>query len=164
MDMIRDLIGADEGGILWWQMIIRSTVIFFLALIMVRLGGKRIFGKHTAFDIVLGIVLGSILGRAITGNAPFFLTLLAAATLVCLHWLMAFIAVRWDSLGTLVKGNYQVLVKDGEVQWRNMKSNKISERDLLEAIRLHGDGAPIEKIQSAYYERSGDISVQLKDP
>lgn len=163
MEMIQDLIGADKGGILWWQMIIRTTVIFFLALVMVRLAGKRIFGKHTAFDIVLGIVLGSILGRAITGNAPFFLTLLAALTLVCLHWLMAFIAVRWDFVGTLVKGKYQPLVKDGEIQWDNMKSNKISEKDLLEAIRLHADGAPVEDIRSAYYERSGDISVQLKE-
>lgn len=163
MEIIQDFIGADKGAILWWQMILRATVIFFLALLMVRLAGKRIFGKHTAFDIVLGIVLGSILGRAITGDAPFLLTLLAAITLVFLHWLVAWVALKWDFVGTLVKGNYQALVKDGEIQWDKMKSNKITEKDLLEAIRLHGGGAPIEDIRSAYYERSGDISIQLRD-
>lgn len=163
MEIIQKLVGADAGDIFWWQMVIRATVIFFLALLMVRLGGKRIFGKHTAFDIVLGIVLGSILGRAITGNAPFLATLLAAVTLVFLHWLMAFLAIRWDVIGTLVKGNYQALVKDGEVLWKNMKRNKISEEDLLEAIRMHSNGAGVHEVEAAYYERSGDISIQMKD-
>lgn len=163
MEMIQFLIGSGEETILWWQAAVRATIIFLLAIIMVRLGGKRIFGKHTAFDIVLGIVLGSILGRTITGNAPFLASIIAAFTLVILHWLMALTAFRWDFFGELVKGNFQVLVKDGEIQWESMRRNHISERDLEEAIRLDGNGASIEEVKVAHYERSGDISIQIKD-
>lgn len=163
MEMIQYLIGSGEETILWWQAAVRASIVFFLAIIMVRLGGKRIFGKHTAFDIVLGIVLGSILGRTITGNAPFFASIIAAFTLVFLHWLMAVTSFRWDSVGELVKGNFQILVKDGEIQWESMKRNHISERDLQEAIRLLGNGARLEEVKMAHYERSGDISIQIKD-
>lgn len=162
MEVLQYLIGSDADTILWWQVIIRATIVFLFAIIMVRLGGKRIFGKHTAFDIVLGIVLGSILGRTITGSAPFLASMIAASTLVFLHWLMAFTSFKWDSFGELVKGNFQVLVKEGEIQWDSMKRNHISERDLQEAIRLLGNGASIEDVKMAHYERSGDISIQVK--
>lgn len=162
MEMIEYLIGTEDR-ILWWQMIVRTTIIFFIALILVRFGGKRIFGKHTAFDIVLGIVLGSILGRAITGGAPFLTSMVAAFTLVLLHMMIAMTSYRWDFIGGLVKGNFQLLVKDGEIQWDNMKRNSISERDLEESMRMQGkNGVDIADIKTAYFERSGDISIQLK--
>lgn len=163
MEMIQNLTGSDADTILWWQVIIRATIVFIVAIIIVRLGGKRIFGKHTAFDIVLGIVLGSILGRTITGAAPLLASIIAAFTLVFLHWLMALTSFQWDSIGRLVKGNIQILVKDGEIQWESMKRNHISERDLQEAIRLLGNGAKVEEVKMAHYERSGDISIQIKD-
>lgn len=162
MEMIQYLIGSGADTIMWWQAMIRATIVFFVAIVLVRLGGKRIFGKHTAFDIVMGIVLGSILGRTITGNAPFLASIIAASTLVFLHWLMALTAFRWDYFGELVKGNFQVLVKDGQIQWENMKRNHISERDLQEAIRLDGNGASVEEVKIAHYERSGDISIQIE--
>ncbi|SEL42820.1 Protein of unknown function [Halomonas daqiaonensis] len=71
--------------------------------------------------------------------------------------------MKWDLIGVLVKGHFQILIKDGEIQWENMKKNNISEMDLYEAIRMQGNGAQVEDIVTAYYERSGDISIQLKD-
>ena len=162
MEYLYPFIGTDEETILWWQMIIRATIVFVIALIMIRIGGKRMFGKHSAFDIVLGIVLGSILGRAITGNAPFLSSIIAGFTLVFLHWLLAFLAYRLDFLGQYIKGNFQCLVENGEIKWDVMKRNNITENDLMEAVRMHGNGASIDSIRSAYYERSGDITVQIK--
>ena len=161
MEFLYQFIGTDEETILWWQMIIRATIVFIIALIMIRIGGKRIFGKHSAFDIVLGIVLGSILGRAITGNAPFLSSIIAGFTLVALHWLLAFLSYRLNFLGQYIKGNFQCLVENGEINWDTMRKNNITENDLMEAVRMHGNGASISKVKSAYYERSGDITVQL---
>jgi uncharacterized membrane protein YcaP (DUF421 family) len=42
-------------------------------------------GKAPAFDMMLGIMVGSIVSRAITGNAPLVPTLAATATLIALH-------------------------------------------------------------------------------
>ena len=42
-------------------------------------------GEATAFDMMLGIMLGSIVSRAITSNAPLVPGLAATATLIALH-------------------------------------------------------------------------------
>jgi hypothetical protein len=59
-------------------MALRAVVVYVVTVIIVRLGKKRFMGKGTAFDVILGIMLGSIVSRAITGNAPFFPALAAA--------------------------------------------------------------------------------------
>lgn len=157
-EVIYQLIGTKDD-IEWWQMAIRAFIIFIVAIFLVRISNKRIFGKHSAFDIVLGIMLGSILSRAITANSPFFSTILAATVLVLLHRLMGFIAWKYDWFGSLVKGNHQMLIDNGKVNWDTMAKKNISRRDLEEALHMQGNVLDIDNIQYAFLERSGDISV-----
>ena len=53
------------------QMALRAVVVYVVTVAFARLGKKRFMGRATAFDVILGIMLGSIVSRAITGNAPF---------------------------------------------------------------------------------------------
>lgn len=156
---VHDFIGADAGSITWWQMSIRAVLIFFSALILIRFSGKRVFGKNTSFDIVLGVILGSILSRALTGNARFFPTLAAAISLVVLHMLLSRLSFRNRWLGHLVKGTENQLVKDGEIQWEAMKKSSITRHDLQEAIRINGSFTDLENVREAFLERNGEISI-----
>lgn len=142
-----------------WQMALRAGIIYLAVLVMVRLGDKRFLGKHTAFDVILGIVLGSVASRAINGSAPFFETIGAGFVLVGLHWLFAAIAFRTDRFGALFKGHPRMLIQDGEIQWAAMRAGGITERDLTGALRLHGKLSDPRKVKVACLERSGDISV-----
>ncbi len=45
--------------------------MFAAALVMVRSGDKRFFARKSAFDVILGFMLASVLSRAINGSAPF---------------------------------------------------------------------------------------------
>ncbi len=151
-------IGSDPRTILWWQMCIRGILIFFWALLMVRIGGKRIFGKFTGFDIVLSVILGSILSRALTGNARFIPTIAAASTITLLHIVLANISFYTKVLGHIIKGNETLLIKDGEILWENMRKANVTEHDLREELRLNASRETFEGIKSAYLERSGSIS------
>lgn len=162
MDSIHYFIGSDADTITWWQMSIRAIFIFFSALILVRFGGKRVFGKNTSFDIVLGVILGSILSRALTGNAKFFPTLAAALTLVVLHMVLAKIAFRSKKIGHLVKGTESQLMANGEIDWEMMKKVDITPHDLMEAARIKGSVMGIDKVKAAFLERSGDVSIIKK--
>ena len=160
-EAIRDIIGPDSNAIAWWQMVIRGIITFIFTLMLVRAGNKRIFGQTAALDIVLGIILGSILSRAITGNAPFFGAMATSAVMVAFHWLLA----KWachSKLGQLVKGNVQQLVKNGEMLRHEMNKRQITENDLYEAMRLNGKPLKIEEIDTAYLERNGSISIITK--
>ena len=146
-----------------WQMSLRAIVVFIVAIAILRLGDKRFMGKNTTLDVLLGIILGSVISRAITGNAPFFPTLAASLILVLLHWTLSALAFHSHRFGTLVKGHERILVWDGEIQWHEMKKAHISEHDLQETLRTRGKTTNVREVKSAYLERSGDISVILRD-
>ncbi|WP_242923054.1 DUF421 domain-containing protein [Pontibacter liquoris] len=161
-DLFDTALGLDESTLTWWQMSLRAVVVFIVALVIIQLGNQRIFGKNTAFDIVLGIIYGSILSRAITGNSPCWPTLCATLVLVLLHRLMAYIAYNTSGpFGDLIKGTPVLLVKEGQVLEKKLKENSLTDNDLEEAMRKKGV-LNVEDIQTAYLERSGDISIIKK--
>lgn len=156
---VRWLLGLDIKDLAVWQMALRALIVYVAAILMIRISDKRFIGKNTAIDVVLGIVLGSVVSRAITGNAPFFPTLGAGFVLVGLHWLLAALSFRSKRFGTLVKGPTRTLISDGKVQQDNLQTAHISENDLREALRLHAHLTDPSKVKTALLERSGDISV-----
>lgn len=160
VETFNHLFGISEQSLTWYQMSLRAVGVFFAALAIIRIGSHRVFGKNTAFDIILGIIYGSVLSRAITGNSPFWPTLTAALTLVLLHKLLAMMAFNSKSgFGNLIKGKPHELVKDGKLQWEVMRSNSVTENDIKEALRNAGHKADVSNIYRAYLERNGDISI-----
>lgn len=152
-------LGRDIGDVNALQMALRTIVIYGFALAIVRLGSKRFLSEATAFDVIVAIMLGSIMSSAINGSAPFFPTIVAGAVLVGIHWLLAFLTARLDWFGPLVKGNRQLLIRDGEIQEEGLRQSGLSRRDLEQHLRLEHKTSDVSKIRRAYMERSGKISV-----
>lgn len=163
LEALRELIGLGVDDLNSGQMALRAFVIYVTAILLVRLGQKRFMGKNTAFDVILGIILGSVLSRGITGNAPLVPTVAAGSMLVALHWLFSVVSFYWHPFGRIVKGEEKLLVKDGEIQWENMRRSHVGKRDLEMAIRNSGRPARLEDIAEAHFERSGDISVITRE-
>ncbi len=53
-----------------WQECARAILIFLYGLVLLRLSGRRTFAQWSALDVVLSIIIGSSLSRALTGSAP----------------------------------------------------------------------------------------------
>jgi uncharacterized membrane protein YcaP (DUF421 family) len=158
---LHDLIGTASGAITWWQMSIRGVLVFLYGLVLVRLAGRRVFGKLAAFDIVLAVLVGSNLSRALTANAPFVPTLAATAAIALVHWSITFLALRFRFVGKLVKGEVVPLVRNGEVDWRTMRRQGLGPGDLEEAARNAGVFG-LDLVENAVLERSGKISVSSR--
>ncbi|WP_018477033.1 DUF421 domain-containing protein [Pontibacter roseus] len=162
-DFFNNLLGIHEDTLNWWQMSARAVLVFIAALLIMRIGNNRIFGKHTAFDIVLGIIYGSILSRAITGNSPLWPTLFASFVLVLLHRFLAFLSYSTSGyFGNFIKGTSTMLVKEGKLQEDEIKRLSLTENDLQEAMRK-GGVTSIDQIEYACLERSGDITIIKKN-
>ena len=163
MEALGDLIGlgkeANQLDIV--EMAIRAVIIYIVTLAIIRLGKKRFMGSGTAFDVIVGIMLGSMASRALTGNAPFVETMIASAVLVFMHWLFSAIALRWHGFGVLVKGNPRVLVRDGEIDDGMMRKTHLSRRDLEEDLRGNGI-TDVKEVAEARLERDGQVSVVKK--
>lgn len=152
--------GPDDAASLGsLEMSLRAIAVYVGGLVLVRIGRNRMLGRTSAFDIVLGFLLGSLLSRAINGSAPLVPTFASAAALVALHWIVAHVAHRVAVLDPLLKGARLPLVKDGRILPANLHRGEISERDLAEAMRLHGRVDSVEQVRHAYLERNGEISV-----
>ena len=147
---------GDAGAI---QIVLRTVFVYAFTLAIVRLGSKRFLSKATAFDVIVGIMLGSVMSRAITESASFFPTLMVGGTLVGSHWLIAALAFRFDWFGSLVKGNSVLLIEDGKIQRDGMRQAGLSDHDLKQALRMQNNHTDPANIRLAYLERSGSISV-----
>src|SRR3954469_13579004 len=107
-----DLFGVT-GQVAWAQECARAVLIFGYGLALVRVAGRRVFGKWAALDIIVSIVVGSNLSRALTGNAALLGTLAATTLLMALHWLLAHAAARSSRLSSLLEGPAIELARDG---------------------------------------------------
>ena len=123
--------------------------------------GRRTFSNLSPLDILVAIVVGSNISRAMTGKAPFVPSLVATSLLVVLHRLVAMATVHSNWLAKFVKGEPTVLVQDGVVDCSAMRLHQLSEDDLLEGLRMEQAGA-IEDVALATVERGGKISVLKK--
>jgi uncharacterized membrane protein YcaP (DUF421 family) len=153
---------ADADTIGAGQMAARAVLAFFAALVLLRLSGKRTFGNSTPFDVVIQIILGAVLSRSVVAASPLGGTLLACATLVLLHRLLAWAAFHSPLVGRIIKGSSYLLVKDGRIQYANLRRNNLSRRDLLQGLREAAKTDDLAEITTARLERDGRISVVRK--
>ncbi|MGZ8284905.1 MAG: DUF421 domain-containing protein [Allosphingosinicella sp.] len=161
MDLLEMLLGpGGETELTALQMGARALVVYVVTLVIIRLGKKRFMGRATAFDVIVGIVLGSIASRAITGNAPMVPALTAVAVVMVLHWGFSAVAVRWEFFGKVIKGRSRLLVKDGKVDEHELCAAHMTIRDLLVAAREQGV-TEISKVSEARLERDGSVSVSV---
>jgi uncharacterized membrane protein YcaP (DUF421 family) len=151
-------LGLESREIGVAQMAVRAALVYLATVVLVRLGKKRFMGRSTALDVILGIMLGSTVSRAITGNAPFLPALVAAGVLLAMHWLFSALACRWHGFGVAIKGRARLLVRDGRVDREALRASHLSEHDLWEDLRGKGVGH-LEQVAEARLERSGRLSV-----
>jgi uncharacterized membrane protein YcaP (DUF421 family) len=142
----------------WTQECARAVVIFVYGLIAVRLAGRRTFAKWSALDLIVSIVAGSNLSRALTGQAPFWGTLAATTLLMALHWVLARLAARSARMSRLLEGRSIPLGQSGRLEQRALARHAVSEADLNEALRVSGL-ASASDARLVTLEPSGKISV-----
>ena len=158
MEWIYDIFGHGKN-LDTLQMSSRAILVFFIALILLRIAGVRTFGKKTAFDNVIIIMLGSVLSRAVVGASPFLPITVASLVFVIVHWLLARLSFKNKLIGKLVKGEKISLYENGKENLKNMAHAKISHDDLLEGVRVKTNASDLANVKEIFIERNGELSV-----
>lgn len=144
------------------QELARTAVVFVYGLILIRLAGRRVFGKWSALDIIVSIILGSSLARTLTGNAPLWGTLAATTLLMALHWVLAHASAFWPSVSHVLEGRPIPLAEANSLDEARRKWNAVSEADLNEALRQKGLSG-LEKAKRVMLEPSGRITIVKRE-
>ncbi len=150
-------------GVPWWELIIRSLVIYGVFFVGLRIFGKRELGQFTIFDLVLVLLVANALQPAITGpDNSLTGGIIIIVTLLLLNRGVAMLRSRWPAFDHLIDPPPTVLIENGKLLKKNIEKEGLSIEDVQMALREHG----VEKVDGcklAVLENDGSISVVDKD-
>src|SRR5438445_6261559 len=142
---------------------LRTTVIYIVVLIGVRLSGKREVGQMTPFDLTLLLLLSNSVQNAMTGPDTSLLGgVIAAGTLLILNYVVADLAGGHRHLRKLIEGEPTLLIHDGKTIETHMAKERVSMDELHRALREHGINS-CDQVALAVLEVDGSISCLKYD-
>ena len=147
-----------------FDIVLRTTVVYALILVGLRLSGKRELGQMTLFDLVLLLLIANAVQNAMVGGDTSLAGgLVAALVLLLLNALLARLRVRWPKLRHLVEGTPTLLVLHGKPIPEHLRREGLDEEMLETALREHGV-AELKDVEMAVLEIDGAISIVPAQP
>jgi uncharacterized membrane protein YcaP (DUF421 family) len=145
------------------DLVLRTVVVFFLLLVVVRTVGRRELNTMEPFDVILLIVIGDLVQQGVT-QSDYSLTgaITVIATITLLTVATSYLSFRFRPLRPVLEGEPLVLVEDGRPMQRNMRRERITLGELRAAAREQQIGA-LDRVHLAILETNGRISFILKE-
>ena len=161
MNLVTQLIGEGKD-LTVLQMSIRGIIVFIIALLLIRISGRRSFGQHTAIDNIVAILLGAILSRAVTGASPFIPVVVCSLVIVLAHRLLGSIIAKNENISDIVEGDKILVFKNGAFIEENLEKAQVSKENIIQGIRESALTDSLDEIERVYMEKNGVISVVKK--
>lgn len=161
-----DLLGLHETAltIAYGQIMWRTFSVFIVALVLLRISGRRTFASNSALDMIVKFMTGAILSRAIMAESPYLLTLLAATTLILLHRVLAYVTYFLPAVGRLLRGSPSVLAEGTTVHHHELRRASLSEADMMASVHAAANLEDLAQTMRVRLEHDGVVSVIKKDP
>ncbi len=145
------------------EIVLRTTTVYVLVLIGIRLTGKREVGQMTPFDLTLLLLLSNSVQNAMTGPDT---SLLGGATAALVLLILNFLLAEFSGVNRrfrkMIQGQPTLLIHNGECITPHMAKEHISMDELNRALREHGV-ACVADAALAVLEVDGSISILKYD-
>ena len=146
----------------WWELIVRSAIVYVFLLALIRITGKRQIGQLAPFDLILLLVLSNAVQNAMNGgDNSVSAGLISAITLVALNYGIGYATFRSKRMEAFIEGRPQVLIHNGKLYTDVMAQQRLTRHELDASLRRQGI-TDIAHVHMAMIENNGDITVQLK--
>src|ERR1700694_572902 len=100
----------------WWELVVRSVVVYAFLLVILRVTGKRQVGQLAPFDLVLLLVLSNAVQNSMNGGDNSLVGgLISATTLIAFNYAIGFATFRSKRLEEVIEGRPQVLIHNGQL-------------------------------------------------
>lgn len=149
-----------------WSEVLRvlaiGSVSYAALVLILRVSGKRTLGQLNAFDFIVTVAFGSTLATILLNSDVAFLEgLTALALLAALQFVVALVSAHLPGARSTVTAAPVALVVSGELQHAQLRRNRLSESEVLQAVRGSGTG-DISDVAAVVLETNGTISVITK--
>lgn len=146
-----------------WDNVYRVIVVGVLAyaglVLLLRISGNRTLSKMNSFDLVVTVAFGSTLSAILVNKSVSLAVGLAAlALLIVLQLVITWCSVRSSFVNRIVKTSPTMLVLDGQLRHDALKRVRVTDDEILAAVRQQGHGA-LDDIDAVILETDGSLSV-----
>jgi uncharacterized membrane protein YcaP (DUF421 family) len=163
--LVNDLLAPDKVGVVFLVgKVIRTVVVYFVLVSLLRFAGRRELAQMSSFDLVALLLLANAVQNAIIGDDSSLLGgLIGGAVLIALTRGADWYLYHHPSLDRRIEGEPILLVKDGRLLRHNLKRELITEQELLSMVHRQGVDS-FAACSEVILETSGVITVLARQP
>lgn len=140
----------------------RGLIVYIMLLLFFRVMGPRQLTQFTFKDYVLGILLGSMGGRAITVLDQDYLSFFyGVAVITSVQVIIDYICLKNDKVRRFVNGGSIIVIDKGQILTHNLRKARLCMNELASLLRSRGV-FDLSDVHYAIIEPTRDFSVMLK--
>ncbi len=145
------------------EWILRAVVAFVFLIMVAKALGQRSISQLRLIDFVIALVIGNIIAQPLS-DEKIALTgaIITTTVLVVLYVCGIYIILKFPAIRRLMDNAPIIVVKNGEILYKQLKKARISIDILLEELREQ-KADDVKKVALAIWEADGKFSVFL-DP
>ena len=137
----------------------RTLIIYAVLIGVMRIMGKRQVGELEVSDLVTTLLLSEIATVPIeNNNVPIIHAVIPIVTLLSVEVIIAMILTKSHKLKNLFGGKPSVIIKNGILNQKELKNNRISLEELLCELRQN-NVTNIQDVKYALLEHNGKFSI-----
>ncbi|WP_257461777.1 DUF421 domain-containing protein [Archangium lipolyticum] len=145
------------------EVILRVSLVFLFAQLVLRLAGRKELGRYSTFDLALLFLLTVCLRRTLVGDDDSLTTgFIALATLASWDRFFSWLSFRDRHAARLLEGRPLELVREGELVHDNLRKTHISQKELLSRLRSHGRD-DLRTVRAAFLEPNGQVTFLFRE-
>jgi len=141
------------------DIIIRSASVYFFMVIALRIFGKKELSQLNTADVILILLISNAVQNAMVGsNSSLFGGLAAATVLFAINFILKKLMFRFEKFSSFMQDKPEILIHDGNLDFKALSKLNISSDELQEAMREHGV-EHFKEVKLAMLEIDGNISI-----
>lgn len=138
---------------------IRTLIIYFSLLIVLKLMGKRQVGELEISEFVSTLILSEIVSLPIENtDIPLSASIIPLLIIISLEISLSFACTKSELMKRLLSGKPSILISKGKIDEGELENSRISVEELMSELRLKGIFDP-DEVYYAMLEPNGQISV-----
>ena len=139
--------------------LIRTLIVYFALLLILRLLGKRQLGEMELSEFVVASLIADLAAHPLQDiGIPMLNGLIPIITLFCCELIIAGFSLKSIRLRSLLFGSPSILIRSGRIDQKEMRKNRFTLDELMQELRGQGM-SDISKIAYAILETNGSLSV-----
>ena len=141
---------------------IRAVVLYMIAVIAIRVMGKRQVGQLQPFELVVVIMIAEVASTPMENiSQPILYGVLPVVALIVCHSILSAIVMWSEKIRVWLCGQPTILIRGGAICEKQLRRTAVTLNDLMEVLRM-GGYQDIGQVETAVLETGGTVSVLPK--